>query len=329
MMLTISERAAIAVEQVDESLIAEIKRKWENALDQVLNDLNFKKDIYLEYNPLIWHVSKYPIGTRVYRSIGGTITIIEFSTPNRIIPFDIFSSFESKKAVIAHEIAHILDDQKWYSMDYRKIAYEAQNYISREQRAELLAFFYEPLGIIHSNNSLIKVASYISKTSLKDQHVLGYGILEALGRLGMNRTINVPLFFKKISEDQNDDLSRLLRAHITYPYSFAGLIAPPIKKTVGIVKVSDLILCREKLINYLKNEISRTELDKELEKRGYITKIDEKKLIENIEEIIIPEILKVSSSKRMKRAKKYIKKLKFPNLKNDMLNALKLCEKFI
>ncbi|BAW30794.1 MAG TPA: hypothetical protein PLO64_06015 [Methanothermobacter sp.] len=328
-MLSISERAALAVEGVDENLIAKIKRKWENALDQVLNDLNFKQEIYLEYNPLIWHVSKYPIGIRVYRSIGGTITIIEFSTPNRIIPFDIFPSSESKKAVITHEIAHILDDKKWYSMDYKKIAYEARNYISREQRAELLAFFYEPLGIIHSNRSLIKVASYISKTKLKDQKILAYGILEALGRLGMNRTINVPLFFKKMSEDQKDDLSGLLRSHITYPYSFAGLLSTPMKKSVGIVKISDLIICREKLISYLKDELNQTKLDKELEKIGCITKMDEKKLIENMKKILIPEILNASSIKRVKKAKKYIKKLKSPNLKDDMQNALRLCEKFI
>jgi len=105
MSLSISERAAAAVENIDEKLLAKIKESWENALEQVLEDFDFKREIYLEYNPLIWHVSKYPIGIRVYRSIPGVITIIEFSTPNRIIPFDIFSSFESKRAVIAHEIA--------------------------------------------------------------------------------------------------------------------------------------------------------------------------------------------------------------------------------
>ncbi len=329
MTLSISERAAAAVENVDENLLVKIKKGWENALDQVLEDFDFKREIYLEYNPLIWHVSKYPIGIRVYRSIAGVITIIEFSTPNRRIPFDIFPSFESKKAVIAHEIAHILDDQKWYHMDYNRIAYEAQNYISREQRAELLSFFYEPLGIIHSNNSLIKVASYISKTELKDQYILDYGILEALGRIGMNRTINVPSFFKKMSEDHGDDLSGLLRSHITYPYSFAGLVGSPTEKPVGIVKTSDLINCREKLIAYLNGLLSLQELDNELKRMGYATRTDKKKLQEKLGRILIPRILNASSPKQMKKAKRHIIGVKFPGLKNDMMEALRLCEKFL
>lgn len=329
MNLSISERAAAAVENVDEKILRKVKEGWEKALDQVLKDFDFKREIYLEYNPLIWHVAKYPIGIRVYRSIAGIITIIEFSTPNRMIPFDIFHSFESKRAVIAHEIAHIIDDKKWYSMDYERIAYEAQNYISREQRAELLAFFYEPLGIIHSNISLIKAASYISRTELKDQYMSGYGILEALGRIGMNRTINVPLFFKKMSEYHEDDLSGLLRSHITHPYSFAGLITSPMDEPTGILKISDLIKCREKLINYLKGRLNFQKLDKELKRIGYTTRTEKEKLQENLEKILIPRILNASSSKQMKKAKKYIIGLKFSRLKNDMLETLKLCEKFL
>jgi len=329
MMLSISERAAVAVEGVDENLILGVKRDWEKSLGQVLEDLDFKKEIYIEYNPLIWHFSKYPIGIRAYSSIGNIITIIEFSTPNRRIPFDIFSSFESKRAVIAHEIAHILDDQRSYSMNYKKMAYEAQNYISREQRAELLAFFYEPLGIIKSNHSLIKVASYISSTDIGGHYMLGYGVLEALGRLGMNRTIKIPLFFEKMGEDHGVDISGLLRSHITYPYSFAGLLSLSIKNSIGILKISDLILCREKLISYLKGELNFQELDNELKKMGYHTKMDEEKLIEIMEQILIPEILDASSSNHMKKAKKYITKLRFPKLKNDMQNAIRLCEKFL
>lgn len=329
MSLSISERAAAAVENVDERILTKVKKSWEKTLDQILKDFDFKQEIYLEYNPLIWHVSKYPIGIRVYRSIAGIITMIEFSTPNRMIPFDIFHSFESKRAVIAHEIAHILDDQRWYSTNYERIAYEAQNYISREQRAELLAFFYEPLGIIHSNISLIKVASYISKMELKDHYMFGYGILEVLGRLGMNRTINVPLFFKKMSECHKDDLSGLLRSHITYPYSFAGLLSSPMDEPTGIVKISDLIKCREELINYLKGRLNFQELDKEFKRMGYTTRTDKEKLQEKLEKILIPRILNASSFKQIKKAKKHVKRLKFPRLKNDMLKALKLCEKFL
>gem|GEM_PF-6578857 len=96
MVLSISERAAAAVEGVDEGILTKIKSSWENTLNQVLRDFNFKQEIYFEYNPLIWHVSKYPIGIRIYRSIAGTITVIEFSTPNKEIPFDIFSNSKSK-----------------------------------------------------------------------------------------------------------------------------------------------------------------------------------------------------------------------------------------
>jgi len=329
MVLSISERAAAAVEGVDEGILTKIKSSWENTLNQVLRDFNFKQEIYFEYNPLIWHVSKYPIGIRIYRSIAGTITVIEFSTPNKEIPFDIFSNSKSKKAVLAHEIAHMLDDKKWHAMDYKKIAYEAQHYITREQRAELLAFFYEPLGIIHSNKSLIKVASYISETKLENQQILAYAILELLGRIGMNRTINVPLFFKKMSEDQGNDFSRLLRSHITYPYSLAGLLASPEDEPTGIVKASDLIICREKLIDYLKSQLSLQELGKEFKKRGYATKTDKKKLTEAMKKVLIPRILSASHTKRMKDAKGYIQKLRLVRLKNDMVEAIKLCEKFL
>ncbi len=327
--LSVPEIAAASVENVEKKLLEEVKKGWRKALHQVKDDFNFKGNINVEYNPLIWHVAYYPIGTRIYHTLGGTFTIIEFSTPNKKIPFDIFSSSKSKIGVMAHEIAHILDDQKWYSMDYKKIAYEAENYVSREQRAELLAFFYEPLGIIDSNISLINVASYISRTNISDEYVMGYAILEALGRIGMNRNINIPLFFKEMGENQRVDIPRLLRSHITYPFSLAGLLTLPGRESIGITRTSDLIICREKLINYLEGGLNLKELNKEFEKRGYRTKTRKEKLLENMDKLLIPRILEVSSYRKAKKAEKDVKKLKFPELKDDMMDALKLTRRFL
>lgn len=323
--LSICETAATFVEGVDKKSVEETKKEWKKALYGVKNDFKFKENIDVEYNPLIWHVSRYPVGIRVYCTIGGVLTVIEFSTPNRKIPFDIFLGFESKRGVLAHEIAHILDDRKWYPMDYQKIMRESKNHISREQRAELLAFLYDPLGIIYSNISLIKLALFLSGTRLEGQYIEAYAILETLGRIGMNRNINIPLFFKKMSKDQNIDVSKLLRHHITYPFCLAGSIGLPGRESVGITKTADLISCREKLISFLKGELNLSELNRKFKKMGYCTST-KKELMGNVKKILIPEILDASSLSKIKKAERYVSKLEFVELKNDMIDALKLCK---
>lgn len=112
-MLSDMESAIAFIEKQDTGIISNIKDEWRSALEEASKLLPCPEKLLVEYNPAIWRVSRHPVGIRLVSSPWGTYFIFEFAAPNNMLAFDIFDSMEAKTGVMAHELAHLIDDKRW------------------------------------------------------------------------------------------------------------------------------------------------------------------------------------------------------------------------
>lgn len=274
-MLNDMESAIAFIEKQDTEVISRIKNAWSRAFEKASRILLSPEKLRIEYNPAIWRISRHPVGIRMVSSPWGMYFIFEFASPNLVLPFDCFPSEEAKTGVMLHEIAHLIDDRRW-GFDLRKLIADSSNYVTREQRAELLSFASYPLGIFEANRALIistlKKLGY--SQDIPGDYLAPLAAVETLGRIGMNRSDDLIRFYGEV--ETHFPVHRVLEEYIsTYVFSPAGLVTVPDLNTCndfGIKKSGDLALARAWLCKYLRGEIEISELEEKMDKISYSVK---------------------------------------------------------
>lgn len=277
-MLSDMESAIALVEDQDPETISKVKDSWHLALAESSKVLSWPDRLIVEYNPAIWRISRHPVGIRLISSPWEKIFIFEFATPNFVIPFDCFPSIESKTGVMFHEIAHLIDDRRW-GFDLRKLARDSSEYVTREQRAELLGFSGNPLGIFEANKALIE--STMKKLGYDPaelgEYLMPLAAVETLGRIGMERSDDIVGFYAEIEANVfpvHTVLEEYLAMNV---FSLAGLTTEPGQNDSdahGIKRSRDLASARVWLCEYLKGNIGIRNLEKKLGDLNYKVKID-------------------------------------------------------
>ncbi len=276
-MLNDMENAIAFIENQDLEIISNIKDSWHLALEEASKVLKWPDKFIVEYNPAIWRISHHPVGIRLVSSPWGKYLIFEFATPNSVLPFDCFPPIEAKTGVMVHEIAHLIDDQRW-GFDLRRLAVDSFEYVTREQRAELLGFAGYPLGIFEANKALIE--STVKKLGVSPTELGEYlrplAAVETLGRIGMGRSDDLVRFYADI--ETFFPVHKILEEYLaTNVFSLAGLTtAPSLNNSddYGIKKSKDLASTRIWLCEYLKGKIGIKDLEEKLGKLNYKVKVD-------------------------------------------------------
>jgi hypothetical protein len=271
-MLSDLETTIAIIEQQDIELIASIKEGWQWALEKALGLLKWNDQLVVEYNPAIWRISRYPVGLRLFSYPWKNVFIFEFGTPNHVFPFDCFESKEAKFGVMLHEIAHFIDDD-YCGFDLRSVIEESRNYVTREQRAELLAFCSYPQGIFEANKSLITATIRNANLDPMDaDDLLAFSAIETLGRIGMNRSDNLINFFREL-DDKGTFICGILENYVSnYVFSLAGLTPCPDlneSKNFGIKKSRVLAFVTRRLNEYLRKRIDLSSLEDSLKSLNY------------------------------------------------------------
>ncbi len=259
-------------EQQDTEKIATIKDSWQSALKTCLPLFKNPPEFLVEYNPANWRISRQLVGLRKVSYIGKPYLIFEFSTPNSILPFDCFESPEAKQGVLAHEIAHMIDDARW-NFNLEELMFESNNFITREQRAELLAFAASPVAIYEANKALINSTARITGVDITE-FIEPFAAVETLGRIGLERSYEPTSFFYET--EKKIKIHRILEEYLSSNiFSLAGIVTPPALNNStnhGIKPTKNLSLARKEVTNYLKNKITRDKLNKRLKNLGYRVK---------------------------------------------------------
>lgn len=272
------EKAIAYIEQQEFEIISTIKESWLLAFEKALTILPWSDVFLVEYNPNIWRILRHPVGIRMILSPLGKYIIFEFATPNHALPFDCFDAHTAKIGVMVHEIAHLIDDLRW-DFDFKSLAVESREYVSREQRAELLAFAGCPLGIFEANKALIRAT--INRLGYDQAEFQGFlnllAAVETLGRLGMNRGDDIIELYKYI-ENKDIPVHMILREYLaTNVFSLAGFTTGPdlnMSTEHGIKKSKDLTLARIMLCEYLDGKIDHKSFKEKLEKLHYKVRVD-------------------------------------------------------
>jgi len=271
-MLSDLETTIAIIEQQNIELIADIKERWQWAFEEALRLLKWDDQLVVEYNPAIWRISSYPVGLRLVSYPWKKVFIFEFGTPNCVFPFDCFESKDAKLGVILHEISHFIDDVHC-GLDLRGMIEDSRNYVTREQRAEFLAFCSYPQGIFEANKSLITATIRNSNLDRMDaDDLIAFSAIETLGRIGMGRSDNLIKFFKEFKE-KGIFVDEILEKYVSnYVFSLAGLT--PCRdlnesKIFGIKKSRALALATRRLTEYLRNGIDLSLLEDSLKRLDY------------------------------------------------------------
>jgi hypothetical protein len=155
-MLSDLEAAIVSVEGQDPIKVLGVKDAWEKARAKASSIIYWPDKLIVQYNPAIWRISRFPVGIRLFSSPWSRVFVFEFASPNSRLPFDCFPNEDAKLGVMVHELAHFIDDNAW-NFDLPALVRESREYVTREQRGELLAFAGAPCSIFHANQSLIPV----------------------------------------------------------------------------------------------------------------------------------------------------------------------------
>jgi hypothetical protein len=278
-MLSDLEAAIVSVEGVDPATVLWVKDAWEMARAKASSILYWPDKLIVEYNPAIWRISRFPVGIRLFSSPWIRAFVFEFASPNSRLPFDCFPSEDAKLGVMIHEIAHLIDDNAW-NFDLPALIRESREYVTREQRAELLAFASAPCSIFRANQSLIE--STMRALGLPrdkfQQEIRAMAAVETLGRIGMERSSDLVKLYEEI-EEEGLPAYRILEEYIsTNAFSLAGLTTAPHlneSRDYGIKRARDLTMARAYLCRYLRGQMDRSSLVSELSGLGYKVRKDE------------------------------------------------------
>jgi hypothetical protein len=269
-MLSDMESAMALVEGQNLDAISAIKDGWQQALDEASNILKWPDRFLVQYNPAIWRRSRYLVGMRLLSDPFADHLIFEFATPNYILPFDCFGPERAKVGVMLHEFCHLIDDERW-GFDLGSLAEEADEFITREQRAELLAFACCPIGVFEANLALVESTARMLGVKL-GEHSRALAAVETMGHAGLAGEADPIEVFRSV---QAEGLSadEILEEYLcTFAFSLAGLTTAPDKNErlgLGIKRSRDLTQANEWLCRHLRGEIELEELHERLAGVGY------------------------------------------------------------
>ncbi len=275
-MLSDIETAMAMVEGQKPEYISEIKDRWQQAVDGALNILKWPNRFAIQYNPAIWRGSRYTVGLRLISDPFGDHITFEFSTPNYLLPFDCFEPMMAKLGVMLHEFAHLIDDEHW-GFDLGDLAEEADEFITREQRAELLAFACNPIGVFESNLALVESTARMLRIDLGTQSRV-LAAAETMGHAGLAGESDPVEAFRSVQAN-GIPADKILEGYLcTFSFSLAGLTTAPgenERRGIGIKRSDDLEKANEWLCRHLRGEVELEELQKLLEGVGYYAFLEE------------------------------------------------------
>jgi hypothetical protein len=272
-MLSDMEAAIVFVEGLAPDIVSGVKDAWEEASAGAINILCWPEKLIVEYNPAIWRISRFIVGIRLFSTPWSRAFVFAFASPNSRLPFDCFPSRDAKLGVMVHEIAHLIDDHSW-SFDLHALIRESRKYVTREQRAELLAFVGAPCSIFHANQSLIESTMQglgLPREKFR-QKIRVMAAVETLGRIGMDRSGNLVRIYEEL-EEEGLQVHRILEEYIsTNVFSLAGLTTAPHlneSRDYGIKKAKDLAIARDYLCRFLRGRLDKSFLRSGLKDLGY------------------------------------------------------------
>lgn len=204
------------------------------------------------------------------------LLVFDFATPNNTLQFDCFGPDKAKLGVMLHEIAHMLDDERW-GFDLGGLKEEAREFITREQRAELLAFACSPVAVFEANLALIRSTARMLDVDL-GEHDLALAAVETAGHAGLAGTVD-PIAVSNEIQSKGFAVDMVLEHYLSnFVFSLAGLATAPDgnkHEGIGIKRSEDLSKAGTWLCRYLRHEIDLPELEEMLGGAGYFAFIEE------------------------------------------------------
>jgi hypothetical protein len=269
-MLSDLESAMALVEGQELVSVSSVKDWWQQAMEEASRILKWPERFIVQYNPAIWRGSRYVVGMRLLSDPWAELLIFEFATPNYILPFDCFGEGGAKKGVMLHELAHITDDDRW-GFDLGGLAAEAGEFVTREQRAEMLAFACSPLEVFQANLALVQATAWMLGVDL-GQHDKALAAVETAGHAGLPREVDPIDVYREI-QAEGIPVDRVLESYLcTFVFALAGLVTVPgqnLRQDLGVKRSKDLTMANDWLCKYLLGEMDLSELQKQLEGVGY------------------------------------------------------------
>lgn len=249
--------------------IFQIEEEWQEALKKLNRYLTpeYITDENIIYNPNFWYIPGITIGIDQKKidfwfrhgiAIGtDKDNIINFSTPNKKIPFDIFPGEQAKLGAIAHiAFGHSADKQQYYTNDWENYR-DRKTFISNDQRANLRVMHISPNALYETFKQLI-ISNFrclgIEPNFGKYEEPLV--TMEFLGRAGLPRKDNVIGFLKYINDEKELPFDKYLEMFRTF--IFAGLAVPPNlnqKTEYGIRTLDELRDIDREVARYIRGEI--------------------------------------------------------------------------
>lgn len=250
--------------------VAAVKDGWQKALNEASEILKWPNRFIVQYNPAIWRRSRYLVGMRLISDPFADHLIFEFATPNGILPFDCFGREMAKVGVMLHEFSHMIDDERW-GFDLGDLAEEAGEFITREQRAELLAFACCPIGVFEANLALVESTARMLGVDL-GEHTISLAAVETMGHAGLAGDADPVEVFREI-QAAGIPADRIFEEYLcTFAFSLGGLTTVPDqneRQGLGIKRPKDLTQANKWLCQHLRGTIELEELQSLLEEVGY------------------------------------------------------------
>lgn len=298
------ESAMALVEGQKLESVSAVKAEWQQALEAASKILKWPERFNVQYNPAIWRRSRYPVGMRLLSDPFNDHLIFEFATPNYILPFDCFDLGMAKVGVMLHEFSHLIDDDRW-GFDLRSLAAEAGEFITREQRAELLAFACCPIGVFEANLALITSTARMIGAKLGES-LKPLAAVETMGHAGLAGEADPIEVFREAQAD-GIPADKILEHYLcTFAFSLAGLTTTPElneSKGLGIKRSKDLAQSNKWLCKHLRGELDLTELLELLEHVGYYALSDEEH--DPLSSLDFTFVDRMASKKNISHAKSY------------------------
>jgi hypothetical protein len=251
--------------------IERIKIEWHEAFEQMRRYYESEsfKSFKIVYDTSTWYQFKNPA------LIFPAEREMKFSTPNQHMQFDYYPSLLAKCGITGHNFAYLADIEEYYSYNFSMFLWEQKEFITPLQRANLRTAQFIPGAVVAVTKEGVR--SFL-KARGEERGMGSYEeplvVLETLGLMGMPRRDDIVNFFREMSEEKAFDIF----LETPYIFSFAGLATPPAlnsDKKYGI-RSRDRLTDVKTLVNrYAHDEITYTEMNKELEKLGYTTKIED------------------------------------------------------
>ena len=270
-MLSELESAMAMIEARDQKEVLEVKDGWQEAMEGASEILSWPDSFVIQYNPATWRSHRYVVGMRLVSYPWDELTVFEFTTPNGMLPFDCFGQKFAKVGVMLHEIGHLVDDARW-GFDLEALAQDSEEFITREQRAELFAFACHPVAAFEANLALVESTTRLLGINL-GRHSKTMAAIETMGHAGLAGDAD-PIEILKGIQDLGFPVDRILEGYLAvFSFSMAGLTTVPemnCSRGLGIKRSECLERANWYLCQYLRDEIDLDELQENLIGMDYL-----------------------------------------------------------